>query len=119
MIIMKKNPSGKYLELEEDTNFKSGYLLVDETLYLFNKRGSIEESFDVSGESIKDMVSDGRRQAEIDGRTPVYVDTERIYDSDIIDDNGRLVTAEEAFDDLSEENQEDYMSYAENCNWKY
>lgn len=115
VIIMKKKTSGAYYDLEETDNFQSGYLLVDETLYLFDKDGHVQDEYDVCGKRIEEKVSDGRRQAGIDGRTHVYVDTCGIYDSDIIDDYGRLITADEAFDELSPEEQDDYESFAEYC----
>lgn len=107
--------SGKYEALDElQHDFRSGHIIVGETLFEVDK-GTIVDSWDLKGGSNEEMARQAREAADLSNRKRVVIDTEGVYDADIISDEGDLVTAQEAYDRMEPEEQEDHDSFIEHC----
>ncbi len=91
---------------------KRGYVIVDSYLLLI-KNGHLEESLEISGSSINELIKSAREIAELPPRTTIYVDDSEIFDIDTIFDSGRLITDDQYFDEMDEEESEGWEELAE------
>lgn len=109
----EKMISSAYRSLESLINpLRTGNVIVGDTLFQV-ENGTITDSYQLSGKTFKEKVQSARVQADLDNRKRIYVDTEGVYDEDTVADEGELVTVDEAFERLSEEERDDYESLAE------
>ncbi|MBP3707477.1 MAG: hypothetical protein J6J36_02565 [Clostridia bacterium] len=109
----EKKVSSAYTPLEELMHpLRTGNIIVGDTLFQVEK-GTVTDSYQLSGKTISEKVRDARIQADLDNRKRIIVDTEGMYDEDTIADEGELVTINEAFERMSEEDRDDYESFAE------
>lgn len=107
--------SGKYENLSElQHNFRSGYIIVEGTLFEVDK-GTVVDSWDLSGGTPEAMAAEARQVAELSNTKRVVYDDEGIYSADTIADEGDLVTPFEAYERMDEEEQDDYDSFIEHC----
>ena len=105
--------SGKYEELDELQNgFRSGHIIVGETLFEVDK-GTIVDSWDLKGGSPEEMAKQAREAADLSNRHRIVIDTEGVYNEDIVADEGELLTAQESYDRMDPEEQDDFDSLAE------
>ncbi len=104
--------SSKYTLLSELDHFRTGYIIIDDTLFRIDK-GTVSESWDLECIDIDSKVAEARKVAELSNRIRIVVDDEGYYDAAIVSDEGELLTASESWSRLSEEEQDDYDSFAE------
>ena len=110
---MPKKISEKFTYLNElNRPLKNGYLIVDDMLFEISNY-NIENSWEISGKTIAQKVVSARTEADISNRTRVVVDDEGCYNVDTLLDEGMLITDDEAFNQMCEEDQEDYESLME------
>jgi hypothetical protein len=113
MIIMAV--SNKYENLSElQREFRSGHIIVEETLFEVDK-GNVVDSWDLSGGSPEKMAAEARQVADLSNHKRIVYDDEGIYDANIVADEGDLVTAQEAYDRMEPEEQDDHDSFLEHC----
>ena len=106
---MPKKISEKFTYLNElNRPLKNGYLIVDDMLFEISNY-NIENSWEISGKTIAQKVVSARTEADISNRTRVVVDDEGCYNVD----EGMLITDDEVFNQMCEEDQEDYESFME------
>lgn len=91
---------------------KRGYVIVDSYLLLI-KKGHLEESWELSGNGINELIKSAREIAELPSRTTIYVDDSEIFNIDTIFDSGRLITDDQYFDEMDEEEAEGWADLAE------
>lgn len=107
---MKTN---KYTSLSElDYHFRTGYIIIDNTLFLLNG-GFVSDSWELESTEIDDKVAEARAVAELSTRKRIVVDDENCYNADTVSDEGELITESESWARLLEEERDDYDSFAE------
>ncbi|MBQ3407793.1 MAG: hypothetical protein IJH12_01130 [Clostridia bacterium] len=107
--------SGKYEALEDlQYGFKSGHIIVGETLFGVDK-GTIVDSWDLKGGPPEEMAKQAREVADLSNRHRIVIDTEGVYDENIIADEGELLTPYESYERMDDEEKEDYDSFCEHC----
>ena len=107
--------SGKFEALEDLQHpFRTGHIVVDETLFAIEK-GTVVDSWDLKGGTPEEMAKQAREVADLSNRQRVVIDTEGVYNADIVADEGDLVTAQEAYDRMDEEEKDDHDSFCEHC----
>ena len=104
--------SKKYINLSGLNSFKTGYIIIGNTLFSIDKL-NVDDWWELTSEKVEDKVVEARALAELDNRTRIVVDDEEIYDEDIVNDEGMLFTAYEAYERMSPEEQEDCESFIE------
>ena len=105
--------SKKYVLLSElDKKFRSGNIIVENTLFVVDK-GAIEDSYELSDGTIEEKVEESRILADLSNRSKIVVDDIDYYSADVILDEGELITAFESYSRLSEEEQDDLDSFEE------
>ena len=93
--------NNKYYCLSERRyDFKSGYLIIGNTLFQF-ENGMLYDDWELSGENIKEKVAEARKAAEISERKRIYYDDQGYYNEDAVLMEGGLNYC----DDLSEDEQ--------------
>lgn len=85
----------------------NGYIIVENTLFEV-RNFNIEDSWEVTGESIEEKVDCARKVADIPKNVDVVYDDEGTYSADIIHDEGKLCTA---FDIMLSEDEESLIEY--------
>lgn len=109
----EKKISSEYTPLEALMHpLRTGNIIVEDTLFQIEK-GTVIDSYQLTGKTFGEKVQDARIQAELGNRKRIVVDTEGVYDADTIADEGELITIDEAFGRMSEEDRDDYESLAE------
>lgn len=109
----EKNFSSAYTPLDELTHsFRTGNIIIGNTLFQVEK-GTVTDFYPISGKTISEKVQDARSQADLGNRKRIVVDTEEVYNEDTVADEGELITVDEAFERMSEEDRDDYESFAE------
>lgn len=105
--------SPNYVLLSElNRRFRSGNIIVENTLFVVDK-GSIEDYYELSDGTIEEKVEESRILADLSNRSKIVVDDINYYSADVILDEGELITASESYSRLSEEEQDDFDSFAE------
>lgn len=90
----------------------NGYFIIGHTLYSIQQQ-HVDESWDLTGNSPSELVQHARREAGLHGNTRVYYDDAKLFNEDVVDDTGRLITADDAFDELDEEEKDGWSDIAE------
>lgn len=67
----------------------SGYIIIGRTLYEA-KDGYISKSWQLTGYLPKQLEKSARKQANLHGNTPIYVDDDEVFDTDKIAKTGQL-----------------------------
>lgn len=107
--------SGKFAYLDElQHDFTSGHIIIDETLFEVDK-GNIVGSWDLQGGTPEEMAKQAREVADLSNRKRIVYDSEGVYDSNIVSDEGELLTAQESYDRMDDEEKEDHDSFCEHC----
>lgn len=96
-----------YICLSETDDFTDGYIIVGSTLFEVRNL-NIDESWELSGDSIKDKVKSARELAELSDDVEIVYDEDNIYSEDILHDEGRLCTA---FDTPLTDDEESLIEY--------
>ena len=89
-----------YCLSERRTDFKSGYLIIGNTLFQF-ENGMLYEDWELSGKTIEEKVAEARKAAEISERKRIYYDDQGYYNEDAVLMEGGLNYC----DELSEDEQ--------------
>lgn len=107
----------KFTALSEcEEQEKTGYFIVDDQLHHV-KKGDVIDTWDINGETAADKVASARKVAELPRNAQIYVDDINMFDNDVIADYGKLLTYNEALDELDEEERagiKDLEDYALN-----
>lgn len=109
-----ENENFEFFESEIDSSemlydFKTGYIIVENTLYqVVNEE--IIESWSISGCTWDEKLQSAYEEAELDEDINIVCDVDEYYQEDILDEYGKLITA---FDIVTSEDDD---SYAEYCN---
>ena len=105
--------SSKYDELDElQHTFRSGHIIVGQTLFEVDK-GTIVGSWDLEDGTPEQMAQQAREVAELSNRHRIVIDTKGVYDENIVADEGELLTAQQSYDRMDPEDQDDFDSFAE------
>jgi len=107
--------SGKHTLLSDMDSFFNGYLIVGSTLYLADK-GNVDSIDELSGKTVEEKVIEARQLEGLTNHKRIVYDDLDYFSEDVLNDTGRLITAEQAFDELSDEEKEDWESYVEYLN---
>ena len=111
-----ENELGTNLFVDEDPS--NTLVLVEDKLYEIDEDYKVVDEMDVdpsSTESLEKSIAEGfdERGDDIPDNLTIYRDDEDMYDTNVINDYGVLITYEEARDYLSEEEREDLDSFEE------
>ena len=101
--------------LSEKPNFNHGYIIIDDTLFLID-HGHVDDSWQLSAIKLKDKVAEARKVAELSKRKNIYFDNLEMYDEYTVSNEERLITAQEAYDELDEDEKEGWEDIFENIN---
>ena len=105
--------SGKYVDLDElQHGFSSGHIIVGDTLFEVDK-GTVVDSWSLDKGSPEQMAKQAREVAELSNRHRIVYDGDGVYNEDIVADEGELLTAQESYDRMDPEEQEDHDSFCE------
>lgn len=109
---MKKEDTkkvGNYKYLSDMTyEFRRGYILIEDMLFLIGNNKSVEDSWDVDGKTYSQMLISARERADISNKTLIVIDDEDVYSAATVADEEELVDAEEAFWRMEPEEREGY-----------
>lgn len=99
-----------------DEDSSNAYVLVDDKLYEIDEDYKVVDEMDVdssSTESLEKSISEGfeERGDDVPDELTIYKDDEDLYDTDVINDYGVLISYEESRNFLSEEEREDLDSF--------
>lgn len=96
-----------YCLSERNSEFKTGYLIVQNSLFQIEDSNLIE-SWELDGNQLEDKVAEAREKAGLSSRKRVYYDDEGYFSEDSIICNNGLVE-----DSLSED-EESFVEYQTN-----
>ena len=95
---------------EEEAVLTYGYVIVEDMLFEVENSRIVDE-WDLSGDTIEEMVKDAIEKAELSSNTIIYYDDENYYDKNLIMDEGRFVSP---FDVPTSEDEESFFEYCAN-----
>lgn len=110
-----KEISGKHTLLSDMESFSSGYIIVGSTLFYADK-GHVDAIEELSGKTVEEKVIESRQIEDLTNRKRIVYDDLEYFSEDVLCDTGKLQTADQAFDELSDEEKEGWESLAEYYN---
>ena len=110
-----KEISGKHTLLSDIQSFSNGYLIVGSTLF-YADNGNVDIIDELSGKTVEEKVIESRKMEDLTNRKRIVYDNLGYFSEEVLCDTGKLQTAEQAFNDLSDEEKEGWESLAEYYN---
>ena len=108
-----KERSYAYVPLSElDTLPRDGYFIIDDALYHIIDR-EVSDSWEITGKTVNSKIHSARKEAGLAGRQTIYVDDIGCFNRDVIDDAERLITSEEAYEEMDAHERDGWNDLAE------